>query len=99
MDEYLTDMKDAVDLLNKVGIFLLEEVVTYYTLKNLPREFDVTKHMILNERKLSSYKELEARLLDKETSRKMDLQPEQIGKALLSFRSHTRRPHNNRGPH
>lgn len=52
MDEYLTDMKDTADLLDKVGVPLPEEVVTYNTLQNLPKDFDVTKQMILNERKL-----------------------------------------------
>lgn len=60
MDENLMDMKDAADLLDKVRVPLPEEVMTYYTLKNLPKEFDVTKQLILNERKLLSYKELEA---------------------------------------
>lgn len=52
MDEYLTDMKDTADLLDKVGVPLPEEVVTYNTLQNLPKDSDVTKQMILNERKL-----------------------------------------------
>lgn len=73
MDEYFMDMKDVVDFFNKVGIFFLEEVVIYYILKNLFREFDVIKYMIFNERKLLFYKELEVRLLDKEIFRKMDL--------------------------
>lgn len=97
MDENLMDMKDAADLLDKVRVPLPEEVMTYYTLKNLPKEFDVTKQLILNERKLLSYKELEAWLLDEETSRNLDSYLEQDNESLLAFPSNTWRSYSNWG--
>jgi hypothetical protein len=68
MDEYLTDMKEAVDLLEEVELPLPERILVFYTLKNLPKEYDVIKQIILNESKLPTYLELELRLLNEETS-------------------------------
>lgn len=43
MDENFMDMKDVVDLFDKVRVFFLEEVMIYYIFKNLLKEFDVMK--------------------------------------------------------
>ena len=43
MDEYLTEMREIVDLLDEAGVTLPEDVIVQYTLKNLPKEYDVLK--------------------------------------------------------
>ena len=43
MDEYLTKMREIADLLDEAGVTLLEDVIVWYTLKNLPKEYDVFK--------------------------------------------------------
>ena len=46
--------------MEEVEVGLLEKVIVYHTLKNLPSEYDTFKQMILHERKSPSYLELEA---------------------------------------
>ena len=48
MDEYLADMREAIDQLEEVDVGLPEKVIVCYTLKNLSREFDTIKQVILN---------------------------------------------------
>ena len=43
MDEYLTEMKETTDLLEDVGVPVREDVVVWYTLKNLPKEYNILK--------------------------------------------------------
>ena len=62
MDEYLMDMKEAVDLLEEVGFLLRESIVCYYIMNNLSKEYEVIKQMILNNKTLPLYIELESRL-------------------------------------
>lgn len=66
IDEYLTDMKEAADLLEDVDVPLPEAIVVYYTLQNLLKEYNVTKQIIYDEKKLPTYLELEGRLLGEE---------------------------------
>ena len=47
MDEYLTEMKETTGLLEDVEVSLPEEVIVWNTFKNLPKEYDILKHMIL----------------------------------------------------
>jgi hypothetical protein len=43
MDDYLTDMKEAADMLEELGILLPEPIVVYYTVDNLPKEYNIQK--------------------------------------------------------
>ena len=45
---------------------MLEKVIVYHPLKNLPSDYDTLKHVILHEKKLPTYLELEVCLLNKE---------------------------------
>ena len=47
IDEYLMDMKEVTDMLEEVGLRLPESIVCYYTVINLPKEYEVIKQMIL----------------------------------------------------
>lgn len=55
MDEYVADEKEAADLFDEVAVPLSEKIVVSYTLQNFPKEYDVVKQIIFNERKLLSY--------------------------------------------
>jgi hypothetical protein len=70
MDEYLADMREAADQLEEVEVGLPEKVIVYHTLKNLPREFDTIKQVILSTKPQPTYLELESRLLNEEMARK-----------------------------
>ena len=55
IDEYLIDMKEAADLLEKVGFSLLESIVCYYIVNNLLKEYEVINQMIFNDKQCFSY--------------------------------------------
>ena len=85
MDEYLPDMKEVVDSLDELDVPLPEKILVAYMLKNLLPEYDMVKQIIMNERKLPSYLDLEARLLNEETTKKTQHNQERNTEALLSF--------------
>ena len=60
MDEYLADMKEAADLLEELDVLLPKKILVAYTLKNLLPKYDMVKQIIMNEKKLPSYLDLEA---------------------------------------
>lgn len=70
MDEYLTEMETA-HTFEDIGVPLPKAVVVWYTISNLPHDYDITKQMILGNPKLSTYAELEMRFLTKEPSRRV----------------------------
>ena len=47
MDKYLTEMKETADLLEEAGVPLSKDVIVWYTLKNLLKEYNIVKQMIL----------------------------------------------------
>jgi hypothetical protein len=63
MDEYLADMKE-------LDVALPEKILVAYILKNLLPKYDMVKLIIMNEHKLPSYLDLEAKLLNEETAKK-----------------------------
>ena len=69
MDAYLVDIKEATDHMEEVEVGLLEKVIVYHTLKNLPSEYHTFKQVILHEIKPSTYLELEACLLNDELNK------------------------------
>jgi hypothetical protein len=83
MDEYLADIKEAADQMEEVDVGLPEKVIVYHILKNLPRDYNTIKQVILNERKPPSYLELESRLLNEEMARKQDGSQESDTEALV----------------
>ena len=97
MDDYLTDMKEAADSLEELGIPLPEPIVVYYTIKNLPMEYDIQKQMILSKEVLPGYLELESRLLAEEMVRKVDHRDEKEGDALVAYQAGNRRTFNRGG--
>lgn len=43
MDEYLTKTKKTIDLLDDVNTPLLEAIIVWYTIKNLLKDYNMTK--------------------------------------------------------
>ena len=91
-------MKEATNSLEELDVPLLEKIFVAYMLKNLLPKYDMVKQIIMNERKLPSYLDLEARLLNVETTKKIQHNQERGIEALLSFRSGQRRPYNHGNP-
>ena len=81
MDEYLIEMKEIADLLEDVGVPLPEDVVVWYTLKNLPKKYDIVKQMILCDT-LPIYNKLEMQLLSEEMSIMVQKSDEKESEAL-----------------
>jgi hypothetical protein len=65
-------VKEVADLLEEVDVTFPENIIVYYIIQNLPKEYKVFKHMLLNSRQLPPYKELESMLISEEFSFKMN---------------------------
>ena len=91
MDAHLTEVREVDDLLEEVEVTLPEEVIVFYTLKNLPKEYEIFKRMQIAAQTLPTYEQLEAKLISEETALKMESQKED-GEALLIHRDRNRRP-------
>lgn len=65
-------MKEVIDLLEEVDVILPEDIIMYYTIQNLPKEYEMFKHTLLNTQQLPPYKELESILINKELPLKMN---------------------------
>jgi hypothetical protein len=85
MDEYLTVMKETTENLDDAGVPLPDPMVVWYTLKNLPKDYDILKQMILGD-KLPTYSELKMRLLSEEMVKKGYVN-EKEGEALAVYQN------------
>ena len=83
MDTYLTEVKEITNLLEEVEVVIPEDIIVYYTLKNLPKEYEIFKRMQISAQSLPSYEQLEAKLISEETSIKMEGLHTEDGEALL----------------
>lgn len=63
MDAHLTEVKEITNLLEEVDVNIPEDIIVYYTLKNLPKEYEIFKRMQIAAQKLPTYEELEAKLI------------------------------------
>ena len=45
MDVYLKEVKEIANLLEEVDVNIPEDIIVYYTLKNLPKEYEIFKRM------------------------------------------------------
>ena len=45
MDVHLTEVRDIANLLEEVDVNIPEDIIVYYTLKNLPKEYEIFKRM------------------------------------------------------
>ena len=86
MDEHLTEVKEVANLLEEVEV-IIEDIIVYYTLKNLPKEYEIFRRMQIAAQKLPTYEQLEAKLISEETSIKMESQKQEEGEALFLHRN------------
>ena len=91
MDAHLTEVREVANLLEEVEVNIPEDVIVFYTLKNLPKEYEIFKRMQIAAQKLPTYEQLEAKLISEETALKMENQKED-GEALFVHRDRNRRP-------
>ena len=63
-----------------------EDIIVYYTLKNLPKEYEIFKRMQIAAQTLPTYKQLEAKLISEETSIRMEHQQNEDGEAFFLHR-------------
>ena len=94
MDAHLTEVKEVANLLEEVDVIIPEDIIVYYTLKNLPKEYEIFKRMQISAQSLPTYEQLEAKLISEETSIKLECQHKEDGEAFFSHHDRLRRPHN-----
>lgn len=88
MDEHLTEVKNISDMLEEVNCGLPEDIVVYYTLQNLPSQYDVFKRMHMSN--LPTYDDLEAKLLGEEISLSWNAEEKQTEALMVSRNSYRR---------
>ena len=92
MDVHLTEVRDIANLLEEVDVNIPEDIIVYYTLKNLPKEYELFKRMQIAAQTLPTYEQLEAKLISEETSIRMEYQQKEDGKTFFLHCDQTRRP-------
>ena len=90
MDAHLTEVKEIANLLEEVEVVIPEDIIVYYTLKNLPKEYEIFKRMQIAGQSLPSYEQLEAKLISEETAINMENQQKEDCDVLLSYHEHSR---------
>jgi len=63
MDSHLTEVKEVASQLEEVEVKIPEDIIVYYTLKNLPKEYEIFKRMQIAAQSLPTYEQLEAKLI------------------------------------
>lgn len=86
MDTHLTEVKEIANLLEEVDVIIPEDIIVYYIMKNLPKEYEIFKKMQISAQPLPPYEQLEAKLISEETSIKMESQHQEDGEALFLHR-------------
>ena len=83
MDAHLTMVKEVANLLEEAEVKIPEDIIVYYTLKNLPKEYEIFKRMHIAALKLPTYEQLESMLISEETSIKMEHLEQEDGQAFF----------------
>ena len=96
MDAHLTEVKEVANLLEEVEVIIPKDIIVYYTLENLPKEYEIFKRMQMAAQSLPTYEQLEAKLISEETSIRMENQHKEEGEALFSHHDRFRKPPNQR---
>lgn len=90
MDVHLTEVKEIANLLEEVEVNISEDIIVYFTLKNLPKEYEIFKRMQIAGQSLPTYKHLEAKLISEETAIKMETQAREDSEAFFSHHDRSR---------
>lgn len=87
MDAHLTEVREIANLLEEGDVNIPEDIIVYYTLKNLPKDYEIFKRMHIAAHTLQiatqtlpTYEQLEAKLISEETSIKMENQQKKMEK-------------------
>ena len=91
MDTHLIAVKEIANLLEEVEVIIPEDIIVYYTLKNLPKEYEIFRRMQIVAQTLPTYEQLEAKLISEETAIRMENQQQEEGEALFLHRNPGRR--------
>ena len=97
MDAHLTEVREIANLLEEVDVNIHEDIIVYYTLKHLPKEYEIFKRMQISGQTLPTYEQLEAKLISEETAIKIENQDKDEGEAFFLHRQ--RRPQSNASRH
>ena len=92
MDAHLTVVKEVANLLEEVEVIIPEDIIVYYTLKNLPKEYKIFRRMQIVAQNLPTYEQLEAKQISEESSIKMETQQHEEGEAFFLHRNAGKRP-------
>ena len=92
MDDHLIEVKEVANLLEEVGVNIPDDIIVYYTLKNLPKEYEIFKRMQIAAQSLPTYEQLEAKLITEEAFIKFESQQKEEGEAFFSHHDRFRRP-------
>ena len=92
MDTHLTKIQEIANFLDEVDVNTPEDIIVYYTLKNMPKEYEIFKRMQIAAQTLSFYEQLEAKLISKETSIRLETQQKEDGEPFFLHRDRRRRP-------
>lgn len=86
MDAHLTEVREIANLLEEIDVNILKDIIIYYTLKNLPKEYKIFKRMQIAAQTLPTYEQLEVKLIFEETSIRMENQQQEDGEAFFLHR-------------
>lgn len=87
MDAHLTEFKEIATLLEEVDVNILEDIIVYYTLKNMHiKEYEIFKKMQIAAQTLPTLKQLEKKLIFEVTSIRMENQQHEDGEAFFLHR-------------
>ena len=92
MDTHLTEVREIAYLLEEVDVNNPKDIIVYYTLKNLPKEYEIFKRMHITNQTLPTYEQLEAKLISEETSIMLETQQKEDGEVFFLHRDRPRRP-------
>lgn len=62
MDAHLTEVCEVVDLLEEIDVNILEDIIVFFNLKNLPKEYEIFKRMQIATQTLPTYEETSIQL-------------------------------------
>jgi hypothetical protein len=64
MDAHFTKVKNVTNMLEKIDLMLPKDIIIYYTIQNLPKEYEIFKKIHLGGDQLSRYEAMESKLLN-----------------------------------
>ena len=98
IEAYLKEMKEIIDQLELLQNSILEDLIVFLVLHVLSKEYQYFTRMQIGKDSLSSFDELESKLLDEEIQVKVDAEHESASEALLVKRNQHCNPRTQQQP-